>query len=123
MINQASISVKFLLDEKGDPLFIDDGQKRHYKIVVFAKTFPEDVYAVEYQLDSSYVNPFRIQDNRDKNFEFQTTTYGDYSISASLLGKKQNYLTSCIISKALEENNEQPLNPNLGEAIGRIKAN
>jgi hypothetical protein len=123
MDEPAKISVKFILDEEGNPLTIEGSGKRHYKILVYAERFPEDVYSVEYRLHPSYINPYRVQDNKAGNFEFKTTTYGDYSISASLMGSKQNYIASCIISQALKENNGNSANPRVQEAIMMIRGN
>ena len=112
------IKIAFVLDEAGKPSVITQGGLTHYRIVISIANPPEDVYSVQYQLDPSYINSFRIEDNKSEKFAFQTTAYGDYSLTASLLGRQGTYLASCIVSKALKGNYNNPS----GEIQSALKA-
>jgi hypothetical protein len=121
MMQSNSIEVKFVLDKDGNPQFIEAGGRKHYKIEVGMKAFPEDSYAVQYQLDSSYINPLREETNKDDAFRFKTTTYGDYSISAAIMGRKSRETASAIISRALKESHSGDLdNSQILDAIETI---
>lgn len=121
-MNYPKIGVKFILDEKtGKPLVINSNNLNHYKIEVSIENIPDDVYAVNYQLDPSYINSFREETNKEEKFTFQTTSFGDFSFSASLQGKNQNYLTSNTLSRALRETYDENNNPEVDEAIKYIK--
>jgi len=116
------ISVRFQLDEQGNPMVINKNGINHYKIEISAQNIPDDVYAANYQLDDSYISPFREEHDKENSFKFKTTTYGDYSIAASLLGKQKNYITSTPISKALMKSHENDLtNFKIQEALESIK--
>ena len=116
------ISVRLVLDDQGNPVVIKSGNVSHYKIEVATENIPDDVYAANYQLHESYISPFREEREKENSFKFKTTTYGDYSIAASLLGKKKNYLTSTQISKALAKSHKDELgNSKIKEALDHIK--
>lgn len=119
-MNIPEINVQFLTDEQGNPKSIESNGLKHFKIEVSLKNVPDDVYAANYQLDPSYINPFREEMNKEEEFKFGTTTFGDYSISASLLGRTHNYLTSGIISKALIKQYSGDENPQIKAAIQEI---
>ena len=114
------INVQFILDSEGNPVFIEHDNVKHYRIEISLQNIPDDVYATNYQLHPSYISPFREETDKNKNFRFATTTYGDYSLSASLLGKSRNYLTSGIISKALEDRYVTTNNQKIKDAITEI---
>jgi len=117
------ISVRFQLDEQGNPIVISKDGINHYKIEISTENIPADVYAANYQLDDSYISPFREEHDKENSFKFKTTTYGDYSIAASLLGKQKNYLTSTPISKALIKSHGNDLtNSKIKEALDLIKS-
>lgn len=118
------ILIRFSLDEKGNPISISEKEINHYKVEVSIENIPEDVYAANYQLDSSYISPFREELNKQNSFKFVTTVYGDFSIAANLLGKQKNYLTSSLVSKALNESHKNELsNPKIKEALSNIRSN
>jgi hypothetical protein len=114
-----------VLDANGDPSFISDEKTtlKHYRLLISSVNVPADVYSVQYQLHPSYINNFRIEDEREKNFSFKTTAYGDYSISATFLGKTKNHMLSCIVSKALEESHGPNPSEKVAEAIRALKMN
>ena len=114
------LKVAFRLNEKGNPMVIDKDSVKHYKIHVSVEETPNDVYSVNYILHPSYINPFREERNRDGGFGFDTTTYGDYVISAELKGKKGNAIISTLVSESLEKSH-QPQNPALMEALKNIR--
>lgn len=119
-MNNPELAVQFVLDDQGSPQYIESKNKKHYKIEVSLKGIPDDVYAANYKLDESYINPYREEMNKAGEFKFNTTTYGDYIISASLLGKKRNYLTSNMVSRALREKYKDSNNPHIAKALKDI---
>lgn len=121
MYNQPAIQIKFLTDSNGAPIFIEQGERKHYKIEVSVQNVPDDVYAVNYTLDPTYLVPFREFVNKQDDFRFDTTTYGDYILLACAMGKSRNYSTSELVSKALENAYKENANPYISEAINEIK--
>jgi len=119
-MNNPELDVKFLLDKDGNPQYIESGNKKHYKIEISLKEIPEDVYAANYKLDESFINPYREELNKSADFKFNTTTYGDFIISASLLGKKRNYIASNMISRILKEKYRDSNNPMIKETLKDI---
>lgn len=115
-----TIRVELVLDTEGKPLYIGEGEIKHFRIRVWSENLPGDIYSVKYNLHSSYVNPVRVETEAEKAFQFFTTTYGDYSVSASFMGKTKNYTHSCIVSKALLESHPQQT-PEIQGAIMSIR--
>lgn len=115
------LKVEFILNEQGEPTYIEKNGLKHFRIRISTLEFADDIYEVQYQLDPTYINPFRVEDNRQEKFSFTTTTYGDYSVSASLMGKKGNHVVSCIISKALRESHPDH-HAEIERAISDIKS-
>lgn len=101
--HRPAIQINFRLDENGNPLYIQDKDIWHYKIHISIINIPEDTYAVNYLLHPSYISAFREQRNQSENFGFNTTTYGDYVISAELMGKKVNTIVSGLVSELLSK--------------------
>jgi hypothetical protein len=120
--NRPAIKIEFRLDENGNPLFIEQGNYKHYKIHISVENYPEDIYAVSYQLHPSYISPYRQQQNKDEDFGFNTTAYGDYVISAELLGKTKNAIASGLVSDALQKAYSDNNSLSVHEAIENIKA-
>ena len=114
------LMVKFRLDEKGTPIFISQGSVKHFKIHISIDNSPDDTYAVNYQLHPSYISPFREERNRAEAFGFNTTTYGDYIISAELMGRKGNHIVSTLVSEALDRNHSEK-NQFISDALKEIK--
>lgn len=122
--HRPAIQIVFRADGNGNPLYIDDKGKRHYKIRISIINIPADAYAVNFQLHPSYISPFREQRNLAESFAFNTTTYGDYTISAELMGKKVNTIVSGLVSDLLARYyaDSGKGNDETNKAIARIKA-
>jgi hypothetical protein len=119
-VNIPVLRVEFRLDVNGNPMLINKDSVNHYKIRISIDNIPADVYAVNYQLHPSYISPFREERNRANSFGFNTTTYGDYIISAELMGKKGNQIISTLVSESLDRNHMQK-NKLIAEALKNIK--
>ncbi|HEX7845736.1 MAG TPA: pYEATS domain-containing protein [Chitinophagaceae bacterium] len=121
--NRPEIQIAFRTNENGDPLYIDDKGTRHFKIRISIQNIPGDSYAVNYQLHPSYISSFREQRNREEDFAFNTTTYGDYIISAEVMGKKINTIASGLVSDLINKyySGSGAVNNAVTAAITKIK--
>lgn len=85
---------EFLLDQQGQPTFLQLGSKKHWKILLKLVNAPTDAASVTYKLHDSYWDPSREvirpsappPSGEPPSFAEEITSYGDYLVRASVSG-------------------------------------
>ena len=93
---------------------------KHYGILISIKNAPEDTHAVTYELHETYVDPVR-EVFKCPNFEFEITSYGNYTIKAKIRRKSYTNFISRLLSEALRESYENRSNLDIQNAIKDIE--
>ncbi len=116
------IKATFDLDESGNPVLVESGKLKHYRIRLQMEGVPEDTYAVTYVLDDSYYEPIRESRKAGQFFE-KLTSYGDYTVQAKIRTKAGVLNVATPLSKALSAGHEQQITPAIEAALSDIKDN
>ena len=116
------IEAELLFDANGKPEFVQRGRK-HYRINLKTKNAPQDTYAVTYLLDESYQDPVREVRDRDSHFQLQTTSFGDYKVSAQVRRPTGISVVTVGLADALLEKYGDSLEPAVQEALRDIREN
>ncbi len=74
------VGAELLLDAQGNPIIHQGENLNHYEIRIFLNSANPNIRNVIYRLDRSYYDSLRESDDREKQYEIRTTTYGDYPL-------------------------------------------
>ena len=122
MAGKPKLVARFVLDEQGRPKVIEGGAHKHYWIDLYVEDAPEGTYAVNYQLHDSYYDPVRESRNPGDGFAERLTSYGDYTVQASLRTKSRVEPVSAELSEALARGHEKDESSAMvAEALDDIK--
>jgi len=116
------ILAEFILDQDGNPKVMLARFKQHYKIRLTVKNAPPDAYSVVYELDPTYVDYIREANDPSNKFSEDLTSYGDYTIKATIRTKTGLRLIKRDLGEALESNySPSTISPAIKEAVDYIK--
>ncbi len=121
MMQKPEIKAMFELDDQGEPVVIERGNNKHYKINLSLEDYPEDTYAVTYTLDDSYYEPVREVRQKENKFKESLTSYGDYIVQAKVRTREGVINTSVPLSSALAKGHEIGLSPKIETALLEIR--
>ena len=93
---------EFVLDENGTPRCYTSKNRRDYKVRMFIKDAPPDAQKVVYTLHETYINPIRFVQKGVREFELNTTTYGDYEVKILIPRAEGEMAMKLWLSTALE---------------------
>lgn len=97
------LAANFILDGDGKPLFSESGGHRHYAITLAVKNVPSSAYGATFELDPTYYDPIRSASPTGGVAEIETTSYGDYIVTARLNSKEKAPALRTSLSRALRE--------------------
>jgi hypothetical protein len=98
------LKAKFVTGPDGCPEAIERNGLKHYRIELSLDGVDsESTRLVTYDLDPSYVDPKREVTSSTPAFAQRITSYGDYPITATVLGRGGQNWTVQNLSDALEE--------------------
>lgn len=118
---QGNVAAELVLGTGGNPVFRETASKRHYSVrlrLVSEKS--ESVKRVIYGLDPSYYNSVREATDRERDFEIEITTYGDYSFSVEVYLDGEVARQTFILSRLLRETHRDSENPQIQKALEDI---
>jgi hypothetical protein len=122
-MNLAKIAANFILDETGKPRFTTARNHNHYSMLFHIETPPPDTYAVTYYLHETYFDPVREIRDAASAFAFQTTSYGDYTVTAKIRTKSGSFTLKRRLYQALEESCRDITSPEIQRALQDIRDN
>jgi hypothetical protein len=114
------IVARLVVDSDGKPRGRSSG---HYQIELSIDKAPEDTYSVMYELDDSYYDPLRESRDRDSRFKEYITSYGDYSVKATVRGRSDTVFTQRSLYDALYETHGADRRPAIQQALKDIREN
>lgn len=116
------IVAEFVTDAAGNPLFIDEGGTKHYKLKIDVENAPEDAYAATFELDPTYYDPVQtLRPNPAGQFSLKTTSYGDYDLTVRLRTRAGDIPIADSLTRALQRSyRETPSNEALRAALTDI---
>lgn len=117
------IVARFILDEVGKPHFTNPKAHSHYKISLHIEDLPSDAYAVTYYLHESYYDPVREIRDKASSFAFNTTSYGDYEVTAKVRTKEGALTTKRTLYEALKETYGDSASDEIRKALQDIREN
>jgi|SRR5215471_12413813 len=117
------IKARFELDAAGNPQFIEQDQKKHYKLMLEVENLPEDVYAATFELDPTYYDPVQtLRPDDQGRVRLETTSYGDYRLKVRLRTREGEIQVVDNLARALKRSQpEMPANPAIDRAIAEIQ--
>lgn len=121
--DKPKIVARFILDDSGIPRFTKQKMHKHYKISLCIEDLPHDTYAVTYYLHESYYDPVREIRDREENFAFKTTSYGDYEVTAKVRTRDGSITTKRTLYEALRETHGKSATSEIIQALGDIRGN
>jgi hypothetical protein len=121
MADKPKLVARFILDEQGRPQVIKGSDHKHYWIELYVEDAPEGTYAVNYQLHDSYYDPVRESRNPGDRFAERLTSYGDYTVQASVRTKNRVEPVSAELSEALTRGHKDESSAMIAEALEDIK--
>jgi hypothetical protein len=118
------LAVRFETDADGNPKFVKDAEKKHYRLLFEVENAPSDVYAGTFELHETYYDPIRtIRPDSDGRIRMKTTSYGDYGLKVRLRTKQGEIQLADSLVDALKRTRPQmPSNPSIDDAIADIQA-
>src|ERR1051325_1968562 len=91
-------------NEQGEPVVVEKGGHRHYKVRFEVADAPSDAYAATFELHpTTYYDPVRsVFPSRDGKLQLATTTYGDYDLTVRLQTKEGELRLADSVVNALD---------------------
>lgn len=115
------IVAQFILDPNGVPIIKYKGKHTHYRMKLMIRDAPEDAYAVTYELDETYYEPVRESRRRSEDFVENLTSYGDYTVRATVRGKQRTQTLVAKLSEALALGHAKNMSTAIATAFDYIK--
>lgn len=97
------LRAEFVVDPTGEPMAVPGKTATHYKIRLFVEGAPASTTRVTYTLHESYRQPVRDVPFGVKDFEEQITSYGNYTVKATVRTREGVRLLSIDLAEALRE--------------------
>ena len=120
---RGNVRAALVLDDKGEPVYIESGGRRHYKIKLSLQTDNPDVRRVVYKLDPTYYDSIRESNDLKQNFGVETTTYGDYGFVVDVTVGSGVARQTFVLSDLLGETHQKDKKATVAEALSTIKDN
>lgn len=119
------IIAHFETDEQGNPIFIQDRNKKHYSVTIEVKDSPQDAYAATFELYEDYYDPVQtLRPNKQGQFTLKTTSYGDYDVKVRVRTKEGDIPIADTLASALRRGSvDAPDNPLIQQALIDIAGN
>jgi transcription initiation factor IIF auxiliary subunit len=96
------VRANLVLDASGNPVAHRSGEDvDHYEIELSIEDPPDDTYAVTYKLHNSYYDPVREVRKRAGGFSELITSYGEYTVKATVRTKSGNEAVQVSLHAAL----------------------
>lgn len=118
---RGKISAELMLDKSDKPIFVPTGSTKHYKIKLKFETDDPKVERVIYRLDQSYYDPIREGIEPEKDFEVETTTYGDYDFVVDVQVGNELVRQEVSLSDLLKEQYRKTRDKGILKAIKEIE--
>jgi hypothetical protein len=113
------IIAHFEMDEQGNPLFVKDGNVKHYNLMIEVENSPPEAYAATFELYEDFYDPVQtLRPDRNGRFSLKTTSYGDYDVKVRLRTKEGDIPIADTLARALRRSYaESSTSPALKQAI------
>lgn len=122
--SRPKLKAKFVTKSDGSLDTIERKGLRHYRIELSLDDVdPTSTRLVTYDLDPSYLDPKREVAPGTPAFAQQITSYGDYPVTATVLGHGGQSWTVRKLSEALEETYGSGQSAAIADALKDIKGN
>ena len=119
------IRARFALDAAGNPQFefVEEDQKKHYKLMLEVENLPADVYAATFELDPTYYDPVQtVRPDDQGRVRLETTSYGDYRLKVRLRTKEgEIQVVDSLVGALRRSQPDMPANPAIVQAIAEIQ--
>jgi len=122
-MEKVQIIARFLLDDNGMPRFVEQDNRKHYRIELRVEGASPDTYAVNYQLHETYYDPIREVHDSQTQFAETFTSYGDFTVQAQLRNKTRVEVLTTMLSDALKRGHDDPPSPSVAMALKNIRGN
>lgn len=117
-----TIEAELSFDDSGKPRIIKRSRK-HYLIRLRTTNTPPSTYAVTYLLHESYPNPLREVRDKDADFPLETTSYGDYTVTAKVRHPEGVDIVTVDLARSLYEKYKNSNDPDIQQALKDIQTN
>jgi hypothetical protein len=114
------IEARFQLDSSGRPKFVESGGYKHYAIELRVQGVKPGTIGVVYRLDPTYYDAVRESTDARNGFLLHLTSYGDYTIFATLKSKPYPEHISRKLSEALVATSASLPADNVQDALNYI---
>ncbi len=120
-----AIVARFKTDTEGNPVFVTDGDTKHYEVTIGVENAPQETYAATFELDPTYYDPIQtVRPDTEGQFSLETTSYGDYDVTVRLRTKEGEIPLADSLKRALQRSyGTAPANPALMSALTDIEKN